>query len=283
MITNYLSLVKFSHTIFALPFAIIGYFAALHLNNISFQWKSLIMTILCMVFARNAAMAFNRYLDREIDKKNPRTENRDIPKGIISPKNALIFTFINSFLFILTTFFINLTVFYLSFIALTIILGYSFTKKFTSFCHIILGIGLSLAPIGAYLSVFPHFDIIPILFSFVVLFWVSGFDILYGLHDMDFDKQEKLHSIPAKLGKKAAMLLSIILHFFAAILVILIRFLIQGKIFFDIGAIIFTSLLIYQHLIIKPSDLSRLNTAFFTTNGAASIIFSIFVILNFYF
>ncbi len=280
---KYLSLVKFSHTIFAMPFAIIGFFLAIGSNYSDLSWKLLLLVILCMVFARNAAMAFNRYADKEIDIKNPRTAIREIPAGIIKPKSALQFTIINSFLFILTTWFINTLTFHLSPVALFIVLGYSLTKKFTSLCHFVLGLGLSLAPIGAYISVTGKFDLIPLMFSMVVLFWVSGFDIIYALQDEEFDKQENLKSIPVMLGKRKALSLSVILHGISAIFIILPGILADFGILYWPGAFIFISLLIYQHSLVKPTDLSKVNIAFFTTNGIASIVFAIFTIGSLYF
>ena len=192
---NYLSLVKFSHTIFALPFALIGFFIAIGVHGYDFKWTTFIYVILCMVFARSAAMAFNRYVDRKIDKANERTANvREIPNGTIKPTSALVFVIINCVLFIATTYFINPLCFYLSPIALLVVLGYSYTKRFTALCHLVLGIGLGLAPIGAYLAVTGAFDWLPLYFSFAVLFWVSGFDIIYALQDESFDKQQQLHS-----------------------------------------------------------------------------------------
>src|SRR6202165_791468 len=178
---KYLSLVTFTHTIFAMPFAFIGFFLAVTTTNAHFEWTKLVIMVLCMVFARNSAMAFNRYLDRDVDAKNPRTKQRDIPSGRISPASALTFTIINCLLFIATTWFINPLCFYLSPVALLVVLGYSATKRFTALCHLVLGLGLSLAPIGAYLAVTGHFALLPILFSLTVIFWVSGFDIIYAL------------------------------------------------------------------------------------------------------
>ena len=181
---HYFSLIKFSHTIFAMPFALIGFFLAVN-QEFQFDWLNLIYVILCMFFARSAAMGFNRYLDRDIDKANKRTsEIREIPNGTITPKNALIFVIINTFLFIITTSYINSICFFLSPIAILIILGYSYTKRFTSLCHIFLGLGLSLSPIGAFLTVKSEFEVLPVLFSLIVLFWVSGFDIIYSLQDL---------------------------------------------------------------------------------------------------
>ncbi|MBT5353580.1 MAG: UbiA family prenyltransferase [Flavobacteriales bacterium] len=276
---KYLSLIKFSHTIFAMPFALIGFFLASHQSN--FKWETLTYVILCMVFARSAAMAFNRYIDRDIDTANPRTsEIREIPNGSIKANSALIFVIINSLLFIGTTFLINTICFYLSPIALLVILGYSYTKRFTAVCHLVLGLGLSLAPIGAYLAVSGKFDLIPILFSVVVLFWVSGFDIIYSLQDEEFDKEHKLHSIPVLLGKKTSLTLSKVLHFLVIIILSQIpNYGDFGKLYW-IGFSIFSALLIYQHTLVKHNDLSKINLAFFTTNGIASIIFGVFVIAD---
>lgn len=282
-INNYLSLVKFSHTIFALPFAIIGFFLAVSQSNVSINWLTFIYVILCMVFARSAAMAFNRYIDRDIDKENERTaEVREIPNGTIKAKNALYFVIINSVLFIITTYFINPLCFYLSPIALFVVLGYSITKRFTALCHLILGIGLSLAPIGAYLAVTGEFNYLPLLFSFAVLFWVSGFDIIYALQDEEFDKKQQLHSIPVLLGKRNALFFSSFLHVLTAAFIILAGYLGKLGYLYWIGASIFILMLTYQHLIVKPNNLSKVNLAFFTTNGVASVVFAIFVLLSLY-
>ncbi|MCC7332967.1 MAG: UbiA family prenyltransferase [Flavobacteriales bacterium] len=283
-VLKYFSLIKFSHTVFALPFALIGFFIAVVHSQTKINWVVFIYVILCMVFARSAAMAFNRYIDREIDKKNNRTAQvREIPNGTIKPASALVFVILNSFLFIATTFFINPICFYLSPVALIVILGYSFTKRFTALCHLILGIGLALAPIGAYLAVVGKFNLLPLLFSFAVLFWVSGFDIIYSLQDEEFDKEQKLNSIPVLLGKNNALILSSILHLFTIFFIVAAGFYGKFHTFYWIGAFVFFSLLIYQHILVKPTDLSRVNMAFFTTNGVASVIFSAFVLLDLYF
>lgn len=283
-VLKYFSLIKFSHTVFALPFALIGYFIAVFHSQTTINWVVFIYVLLCMVFARSAAMAFNRYIDREIDKKNNRTAQvREIPNGTIKPASALVFVIINASLFIATTFFINPICFYLSPIALIVILGYSYTKRFTALCHLILGIGLALAPIGAYLAVVGKFNLLPLLFSFAVLFWVSGFDIIYSLQDEEFDKEQKLNSIPVLLGKNNALILSSILHLFTIFFIVAAGFYGNFHTFYWIGAFVFISLLIYQHILVKPTDLSRVNVAFFTTNGVASVIFSAFVLLDLYF
>ena len=289
-IQKYLSLIKFSHTIFAMPFAMIGFFlgvAYLHINNSTnddFKSNGIILSIslviLCMIFARSAAMAFNRYLDHAIDAKNPRTAVREIPSGKITPLHALYFTRACCLLFIITCYFINPICFYLSFIALFIILFYSYTKRFTPLCHLVLGIGLSLAPIGAFLAVTGVFQMMPVLFSIIVFCWVSGFDIIYALQDEDFDKDNNLFSIPALLGKKKALLISTILHLITAIVIVYIGYYGEFKIYYWIGATIFISMLYYQHSLVNPDDLSRVNIAFMTANGIASVAFSILVITD---
>lgn len=288
MIKKYLSLVKFSHTIFAMPFALIGFFLAVKITDFSFLeggYKIFIPVILDMIFARNAAMGFNRFLDRKIDAKNERTAIREIPSGKIKSKYALAFVVVNSLLFMITTYFINNLVFYLSPVALLVVLGYSYTKRFTWLCHFVLGLGLALAPIGAFLSVTGEFAVLPLLFSFAVLFWTAGFDIIYALQDEEFDKQENLKSIPVLLGRKRAIILSIILHIISAIFIVWAGFYAVGmfEFWYWIGAGVFITLLLYQHLIIKPSDLSNINLAFFTTNGIASVIFGIFTLISVYY
>ena len=280
---KYLSLVLFAHTIFAMPFAFIGFFLALTTTDNTFNWMLLVFMILCMIFARNAAMAFNRYLDRNFDAQNPRTVARDIPAGRIPAKNALLFTIINCVLFVFTTYFINPLCFYLSPVALAVILGYSFTKRFTPLCHLILGIGLGLAPIGAYLVVTGEFALLPIFFSLAVVCWVSGFDIIYSLQDDEFDKSANLYSIPAVLGRKKALLVSSVLHVLSVVFLIIPLFITQLGGFYMSGIIFFIGLLIYQHRLVKPNDLSKVNLAFGTTNGIASVIFAIFVLLDIYF
>ena len=280
---KYLSLVTFSHTIFAMPFAFIGFFLAINTTSNTFSWLKLGLMVACMVLARNAAMAFNRYLDRDIDAKNPRTMGRDIPSGKVSAQNALAFTIINSLLFIAATAFINPLCFYLSPIALLVILGYSLTKRYTALCHLVLGLGLSLAPIGAYLAVTGTFSELPILFSLAVLCWVSGFDIIYALQDEAFDSAEKLHSIPAYLGKNKALMVSNFLHVLSAIFITLPLFFTPLSWIYILGIIIFIGMLIYQHLLVKPHDLSKVNFAFMTTNGIASVAFAICFLIDIYY
>lgn len=327
MVKRYLSLIKFSHTVFAMPFAGIGFFAALFstayhpflgawLNpNGIYQWNLnqtlgwylkaggreslltklisrsessawpvilpyLLLVIGCMVFARSAAMAFNRYLDRTYDARNPRTAAREIPSGQISPGSALLFTVISSLLFMVCCFFINRLCFFLSPLALAVVLGYSYTKRFTPFCHLVLGMGLALAPLGAWLAVTGSFAFLPVLFSLIVLFWVSGFDVIYALQDEEFDRSQQLYSIPAWLGKSRALHVSEGLHAFAAAAVFVAGRTGDFGYLYWIGAALFIGMLIYQHAVVKPYDLSRVNLAFMTANGIASVVFAIFVIAD---
>lgn len=281
---KYLSLVKFSHTIFALPFALLGFTLAVLKYSTEHWIGTLVQVVLCMIFARSAAMAFNRYIDRDIDEKNPRTSVREIPSGQISARNALIFVILNVILFIATTWTINKLCFFLSPIALLVILGYSYTKRFTALCHLILGLGLALAPVGSFLAVAGEFHIIPILYGLVVLTWVSGFDIIYAMQDEGFDKNQQLHSIPVLAGGKRALLISSGLHLISALLLVYAGFQATSEypslaIIHWIGTALFIGLLTYQHLIVGPEKLDRVNLAFFTTNGFASLIFaSLFII-----
>ncbi len=303
-VKNYLSLVKFSHTIFALPFAMIGFFLGLYYIDAPAQlipgtqrswfsplytdyivtWETIgikfFLVLICMVTARSAAMAFNRYLDRSFDAKNPRTAIREIPKGIISPNSALRFVIVNCILFVAATFFINRICFYLSPVALFVVLFYSYTKRFTPLCHLVLGLGLSLAPIGAFLAVTGKFEVLPLLFSFAVIFWVSGFDIIYALQDVDFDNSQNLYSIPTAVGKNKALRVSELLHVISATCVIVAGVLGHFHWLYWIGIAVFVGMLLYQHSIVKPTDLSKVNIAFMTANGIASVVFALFVIAD---
>lgn len=295
-VKQYLSLVKFSHTIFAMPFAMIGFILGVSerktypnpVNTVSSglpDWLPPMVVIfglvlICMITARNAAMAFNRYLDRQFDAKNPRTAIREIPQGIISANSALWFVIINCLVFVTATFLLNPICFFLSPVALFVILFYSYTKRFTALCHLVLGLGLSLAPIGAYLAVTGHFAVLPILFSLAVVFWVSGFDIIYALQDVEFDQSEQLYSIPSLLGKPKALSVSEMLHLVSAFSVIAAGIYGDFHWLYWIGVAVFTGMLYYQHSLVKPDDLRRVNLAFMTANGIASVVFGVLVIAD---
>ncbi|MFZ4542822.1 MAG: UbiA-like polyprenyltransferase [Saprospiraceae bacterium] len=288
MVKNYFSLIKFSHTIFAMPFAMVGFFLGTLYESKPLDLQMLGLVVLCMVFARSAAMAFNRFLDKDIDMANPRTKVREIPSGVIKANNALLFVLMNCVAFIITTYFINSLCFSLSPIALLVVLGYSYTKRFTFLCHLVLGLGLSLAPIGAFMAVNGYSAPIPILYSVVVLLWVGGFDVIYALQDEEFDQSQRLFSIPVALGARKALLLSLIMHIFsAAILIYAVytsweNFKVFGWVIW-LGAACFISLLFYQHTLVKYNDLSKVDLAFFTTNGIASLIFGTLFIVDIYF
>lgn len=285
---SYLSLIKFSHTIFAMPFAMTGFFMATMFENSFFSWQKLGLVALCMVFARSAAMAFNRVIDRDIDAVNPRTQKREIPAGVVSAQSATIFVVLNCLLFVAATWFINSLCFMLSPIALAVVLGYSYTKRFTWLCHFVLGLGLGLAPVGAFLAVTGRFALAPVLLGLAVLFWTAGFDIIYALQDEDFDRSQKLHSVPTWLGRVRALRLSEWLHIITAVLLAGSLYLFHAKLpqlnwLAVIAFLVFSGLLIYQHLLVKPNDLSRVNMAFFTTNGIASLCFGTLTILDLFF
>ena len=277
---KYLSLVKFSHTVFALPFAIIGYTIGITEPDAAFKWYTFLLVILCMVFARNAAMGFNRWADAAIDASNPRTAVRDIPAGNISKPGTLWFVIINSIAFIICTFFFNPLCAALSIPFLLVILGYSYTKRFTSLSHFVLGFGLALAPIGAYLTVNPTWRGTLLYLSLIVFTWVSGFDIIYSCQDASFDKENRLHSVPSLVGIKRALQISIGLHLLSILFLVLLGLREGYSYSYWIGASIFAVLLIYQHSLVKENDLSKVNLAFFTTNGIGSVLFGTFYLIE---
>lgn len=281
-IKDYFSLVVFSHTIFAMPFALIGFFLAVRYSGYLFSWLNLLLCIGCMILARNAAMGFNRWADRYIDAKNPRTAAREIPKGIIKGRSALIFSIFNAALFIVAAGLINPLCLKLSPLALVIITGYSYTKRFTWLCHLILGLGLSIAPVGAYIAIAGQFNWLPLMFSGIVLTWVGGFDIIYALQDVSFDKSNGFFSIPSKVGIRNALFISVFLHALTCILVVITGLITGFGLMYWLGSSIFTALLLYQHLIVKTYDLTRINRAFGTTNGIASVVFATFLIIGLY-
>lgn len=282
-IKNYFKLVKFSHTVFAMPFALLGFFMAVELYNYDFTLKIFILIILCMVFARNAGMAFNRYADRYIDAKNPRTSNREIPANKIKSRDALIFVIVNSILFIITTYFLNVLCFILSAPALAIILFYSYTKRFTYLSHVFIGLALSIAPSAAFIAVTGKLFFPVIILSLLVLLWTAGFDIIYSLQDEEFDRNENLHSLPARFGRKTALGIARLFHITSFILSLVFIYIIGINFLNIFGTIIFGIMLFYQNNIVKVDDISKVNIAFGTVNGIASVVYTMFIILSFYF
>ncbi len=271
MVKKFLSLVKFSHTIFAMPFALTGLFAGFR-DAGGVEWKTLLWVTMCMVFARNAAMAFNRWLDRDVDALNPRTAVREIPSGLVSPRAALFFVLINMLGFVATTYFINDWCFYLSPVALFVVLFYSYTKRFTALCHVVLGTGLALAPVGAYLAATGRFDVSVVVLGVAVLCWVAGFDVVYALQDEEFDRSKGLHSIPAALGYNGALWTARILHVVSATALIVAARMLGGGLLY-VGAAGFCTMLVRQHYLVHRYRLAKINLAFFTANGFASLFF----------
>lgn len=283
-LSKYLSLIKFSHTVFAMPFALLGFTIGLYSLSSSPEAHQinllLFLVVVCMVTARSAAMAFNRYIDRYFDALNPRTAIREIPAGVIKPQNALFFVVFNCVGFLVASYLINPLCFALAPVALLVIIGYSYTKRFTPLCHVVLGIGLGLAPLGAYLAINPNWDIVPILLGLSVLFWVSGFDVIYALQDEEFDRANKLKSIPVLLGRLRALQLARILHLNSILIIWYLAFLLNASWLYYLAAAIYSLLLIRQHSLVSPNDLSRVNLAFFTFNGIASLVFCSLAILD---
>lgn len=279
MIKRFLSLIKFSHTLFAMPFALVGYF--LGVKDYGFDYVVLIQVILCMVFARSAAMGFNRIVDREWDAKNPRTAVREIPSGQISVRAVSYLVALCCVLFVATTLTINTMCFVLSPVALAVVLGYSYTKRFTRWAHIVLGVGLAFAPIGAYIAVSGSFALVPALFSVLVIGWVAGFDIIFAVQDAEFDTKEGLCSVPSKYGVSRALAISTLLHGISCAVAVVIGFYIAANIIvYWIGAGLFIAILSYEHIVVRPNKLDRINLAFATLNSMASIIFGTFTIVS---
>ena len=279
-IGDYMGLVKFSHTIFAMPFALMAFVFALKSTEREFSWILLLQIIGCMVFARNVAMGFNRWTDWKIDRDNPRTASREIPAGKISPKSAIIFVIINALLFIAVSSSINLLTAILSPVALAVVMFYSYCKRFTSLAHIVLGLSLGIAPSAAYIATTGTLTFAPCLISLLVLTWCGGFDIIYALQDLDFDRQNGLHSIPVRFGVKGALYISIALHAISiASLILFSLYCPQGWLLW-IGEALFCGCIILEHILVTPTHQRSIGIAFGTLNGIASLTLATFTILQ---
>lgn len=279
-IGDYMGLVKFSHTIFAMPFALMAFVFALKSTESEFSWILLLQIIGCMVFARNVAMGFNRWTDWKIDRDNPRTASREIPAGKISPKSAIIFVIINALLFIAVSSSINLLTAILSPVALAVVMFYSYCKRFTSLAHIVLGLSLGIAPSAAYIATTGTLTFAPCLISLLVLTWCGGFDIIYALQDLDFDRQNGLHSIPVRFGVKGALYISIALHAISiASLILFSLYCPQGWLLW-IGEALFCGCIILEHILVTPTHQRSIGIAFGTLNGIASLTLATFTILQ---
>lgn len=279
---KYLRLVKFSHSIFSLPFALVGFLYALVLGYDVPEPITVLWIVLALVAARTAAMAFNRWTDYRLDGKNPRTKNREIPAGLIRPAQALMLALASAAAFVLFAALINNLCLWLSPVALLVILGYSYTKRFTALAHLVLGVGLGIAPAATFIAVNGTFDAGLLLLCFGVMLWTAGFDIIYALQDIDFDRSEKLHSIPAAIGYKASLLLSAIFHVVSVILIVLFHELVYGSMISLIGVVLFALMLVYQHIVVHRQGLRKINLAFGTMNGVASVVYGVGYAIAFY-
>ncbi len=279
-IATYASLVKFSHTIFAMPFALTGYVYALAATDTPFSWLLLVEILLCMVFARNAAMGFNRWADRRTDAENPRTAGREIPRGAVSPRAALWFVIVNAALFVATTAFINKLALILSPAALLVLLGYSYTKRFTAWSHIVLGFALSIAPVGAYIAVTGTIALAPVVLAALVMTWVAGFDIIYSQQDAAFDREHGLHSVPARFPGWKGLSISILLHAVTVYAAVVFGLFTSRGTLYWVGAGIFIAMLVLQHCLVTPTRQRNIGIAFGTVNGIASVVYAAFTIAD---
>ena len=265
---DFLSLVVFAHTVFALPFALLA--AVLAAGGVP-DGRTLLWILVAMVGARSAAMSFNRIVDRQIDAKNPRTARREIPAGVVSPAAAAFFCAGSAALFVLAAAQLNRLCLYLSPVALAIVLGYSYAKRVTPFAHLFLGLALAIAPVGAWVAVTGAFALPPVLLGFAVLFWVAGFDVIYSLQDEEFDRAEGLRSIPARFGASRALQIARLFHGVTLVLLYAVFLSVSGGWLFGAAVVVAGLFLVRQHRLVTPGDLSRVNAAFFTANGWLSI------------
>ena len=273
---SFLESIKFSHSIFALPFAISAFFMAAETPS----WALLAKIVAACIFARTAAMSFNRLADAGLDTKNPRTSSRALPAGQLSRGFMLGATIVSCCLFALCCWWINTLALYLCPVAIAVVLGYSFTKRFTSLSHLVLGAALGLSPVGAWIAVRAELDLLPILLGLAVAFWTAGFDIIYACQDHDFDREEGLHSLPVKIGTGRALALSKLFHLLTLALLGGLGYQAGFGPFYWGGVGIVGLLLVYEQSLVKPDDLSKVNLAFFTLNGVVSLVFMTSVILE---
>lgn len=279
-IAKYFRLVKFSHTIFAMPFALMAFAYALWSTEVEFSWWLLLQVVLCMVFARNVAMGFNRWADRKFDAENPRTANREIPSGQISPRKALAFVTINALLFIVTACTINTLTAILSPVALAVVMFYSYCKRFTSLAHLVLGLSLGIAPAGAYIAVTGTLTFAPCLLSLLVLTWCGGFDIIYALQDAEFDRARGLHSIPSRFSVATSLYISIALHCISIVALFAFANYLPQSWLLWCGIVLFSAILVAEHILVTPKKQRSIGIAFGTLNGLASLTLAVFVIAN---
>jgi 4-hydroxybenzoate polyprenyltransferase len=265
---DFLSLVVFAHTVFALPFALLS--AVLAANGVP-EGRTLFWILVAMIGARSAAMSFNRIVDRHIDAKNPRTAGREIPAGVVSPFAAALFCVGSAVLLLVAAAQLNRLCLLLSPVALAVVLGYSYAKRFTSFAHLFLGLALAIAPVGAWVAVTGAFALPPVLLGLAVLFWVAGFDVIYSLQDEEFDRAHGLRSIPARFGAPRALQIARVFHGATLVLLYAVFLAVDGGWLFGAAVVVAGGFLVRQHRLVSPGDLSRVNAAFFTANGWLSV------------
>lgn len=272
-----LEMIKFEHTIFALPFALLS--ALLSARGMP-EWRTLGWILVAMVGARSAAMAFNRIADLHYDALNPRTANRALPRGILTVGQVVVFTVVSAAVFVFASWQLNALCFALSPVALLWILGYSYTKRFTALSHLWLGLSLGIAPVGAWLAVRGQFDLVPVLLSLTVMLWTAGFDIIYSLQDVEFDRRVGLRSLPQTLGEAPALWLSRAMHVGMLVLLMLVGSLARLSWGYYAGVAVAGLLIAYEQSLVKPHDLSRVNLAFFTLNGWVSVLLFVFTLMD---
>lgn len=273
----FLEMIKFEHTLFALPFAYIG--AVLVEKEIP-SAHNLIWITLAMVGARTAAMSLNRLIDRHIDALNPRTANRALPRGLLTVREVWVYVVLSFTLLLLSAHQLSPLAFRLFPVAVAVLSFYSFTKRFSWTCHLFLGLALGLAPLGAWIAIANRFNLAPILIGLGVLFWVAGFDIIYACDDYNFDRQHGICSIPARFGLKRALSISAFFHILAPIVFIAVAFVVKLGVFYLVGVLIAVTLLFKQHTLVSPRDLSRSGVAFFNLNGMLSMVMLVFTLLD---
>lgn len=273
----FLEMIKFEHSIFALPFAYVGAFLVEKRIPAAVD---LFWITLAMVGARTAAMSLNRVIDRYIDAKNPRTRERALPRGLISVSEVYIYICLSLALLLVAAYQLSPLAFKLSPVAVAVLVFYSYTKRFTWTCHLFLGAALGLAPLGAWIALANSFHPAPIILGIGVTFWVAGFDIIYACQDYEFDLQEGLHSIPVRFGIPRALTISTVFHVIAPVMFVLAGLLLDLGIFYLAGIAISVILLLYQHLLISPEDMSRAGVAFFNLNGTLSVVVFLFTLFE---
>lgn len=273
-------MIKFSHSIFALPFALTS--AALAIEGAP-PWRKLALILVAMVGARSAAMGFNRLADQAIDAKNPRTASRELPSGRLGRAEVWAFVAVSAATLVLAAAMLNPLCLALSPMALAIVFGYSYTKRFTALSHLALGLALAIAPIGAWLAIRGAFALPPIVLSLAVLFWVAGFDVIYACQDVDFDRRERLHSLPARVGVARALWLARGMHAVAVALLGSLYAVVPLHSLYLGGVLLVALLLLYEHSLVRLDDLSKVDAAFFTTNAWVSVGYFVCTLLAVWF